>query len=140
MHSYDRYGRVVQISRSALVNGQFAEDATQRTSFAYDGANGGFSSNTAGRISQVDYAGPHGLQFAEMYSYHAAGAIVGKRLSVSGAALGSNTANFDGLYSYDNFGNLSTVQYPFAQWSNGTRPRAGRSTAMGTTASSGRSI
>ena len=120
VYSYDTYGRVVQISRGSLLNGQFNEDPTQRTTFTYDGSNNGFSANTAGRVSLVNYSGPHGLQFAELYSYHAAGAITAKRLSVSGTALGSNAANLDGGYSYDNFGNTTAVQYPFAQWSNGT--------------------
>ncbi len=116
---YDAYGRVIQIARGTLVNGQFTEDVTQRATFAYDGTNGGFSANTAGRISQVNYSGPHGLQLAELYSYHAAGAVTAKRLSASGTALGANTANFDALYVYDSVGNVTAVQYPFAQWNNG---------------------
>ena len=70
-------------------------------------------------------AGPHGLQFTELYSYHAAGALTGKRLGVSGTALGTNTANLDGGYTYDSLGNLTAVQYPFAQWANGAVVTAG---------------
>ena len=120
VYTYDTYGRVIQIARGTVANVQFTEDTTQRTTFTYDGTNNGFSSNTAGRVSQVNYSGPHGLQFSELYSYHSAGPVTTKRLSVSGIALGSNTANLDGSYAYDNFGHVSSVQYPFAQWSNGT--------------------
>ena len=120
VYSYDTYGRVIQIARGTYSNGQFTENVAQRTTFTYDGSNGGFSSNTAGRVSQVNYAGPHGLQFAELYSYHSAGAVTAKWLSLSGTALGSNTANLEADYSFDNFGNMTAVQYPFAQWSNGT--------------------
>jgi RHS repeat-associated protein len=119
-YSYDPYGRVIQISRGTLVNGQFVEDVTQRTTLAYDGTNGGFSANTAGRLSQVNYAGPDGLQFTEWYSYLAAGAVTAKQLTVSGTALGSNIANLNATYAYNSLGQVTTVQYPFAQWSNGS--------------------
>jgi YD repeat-containing protein len=72
-YTYDAYGRIIQISRGTVSNGQFTENVAQRTTLAYDGTNGGFSSNTLGRVSQVNYSGPHGLQFTEMYSYHPAG-------------------------------------------------------------------
>jgi RHS repeat-associated protein len=124
-YSYDPYGRLIQISRGTLVNGQFTEDPTQRTTLAYDGDNNGFSANTAGRLSQVNYSGPHGLQFTEWYSYHEAGAVTAKRLSASGTALGSNTANFDATYTYNTLGQVTSVQYPFAQWSNGSIVTAG---------------
>ena len=124
-YSYDPYGRVTQIARGKLANGQFTEDTTQRTTLTYDGTNFSFSSNTAGRVSLVNYAGPHGLQFAEMYSYHVAGAVTAKRLSASGPRSAQNTANFDAGYSYDSVGNVTSVQYPFAQWSNGSVGTAG---------------
>lgn len=124
-YTYDAYGRVIQISRGTVSNGQFTENAAQRTTLAYDGSNGGFSSNTLGRLSQVSYSGPHGLQFTEWYSYHPAGAITAKQLSVGGTALGSNTANFDATYAYNNLGQVTSVQYPFAQWSNGSVTTAG---------------
>jgi YD repeat-containing protein len=123
--SYDLYGRVTQIARGTFVSGQFTEDTSQRTSFTYDGSNGGFSSNTAGRLSQANYAGPHGLQFTELYSYHAAGALRGKRLSVSGTALGMNAANLDASYAYDTLCHVTAVQYPFARWANGAVVTAG---------------
>jgi RHS repeat-associated protein len=124
-YSYDAYGRVVQISRGTVSNGQFTENVPQRTTLAYDGTNGGFSSNTLGRVSQVNYSGPHGLQFTEMYSYHPAGAVTAKQMTVSGTALGSNTANFNATYAYNNLGQVTSVQYPFAQWSNGSVVTAG---------------
>lgn len=116
---------MIQISRGTVSNGQFTENVAQRTTLAYDGTNGGFSSNTLGRLSQVNYSGPHGLQFSELYSYHAAGVVRAKRLSASGAALGSNAANFDATYAYNNLGQVTSVQYPFAQWSNGNVVTAG---------------
>jgi YD repeat-containing protein len=123
--SYDPYGRVIQIARGTLSGATFTEDTTQRTTFTYDGSNGGFSTNTSGRLSQVNYSGPHGLQFSELYSYHAAGATTAKRMSVSGTVLGTNTANFEAAYSYDTLGDATSVQYPFAQWSNGVAATAG---------------
>jgi YD repeat-containing protein len=123
--SYDLYGRVIQIARGTLSGATFTEDTTQRTTFTYDGSNGGFSANTAGRLSQVNYSGPHGLQFSELYSYHAAGAAIAKRMSVRGTVLGTNTANLDAAYSYNTLGNATSVQYPFAQWSNGAAVTAG---------------
>ncbi|MBV9266849.1 MAG: hypothetical protein JO061_11835, partial [Acidobacteriaceae bacterium] len=124
-YSYDIYGRLIQISRGKLVNGTFNEDVTQRTTLTYDGTNGGFSSNTAGRVSEVQYSGPHGLQFAELYSYHAAGGVTAKRLNVSGAALGSYSPNLEADYAYDSTGGITSVQYPFAQWQNGAVTTAG---------------
>jgi YD repeat-containing protein len=118
-YSYDAYGRMIQISRGTLNNGVFTENTAQRTTLAYDGTNGGFSANTTGRVSQINYSGPHGLQFTELYSYHSAGAVTAKRLSISGAPLGSNTANADATYTYNNLGQVVSVQYPFTQWSNG---------------------
>ena len=70
-------------------------------------------------MSEIQYSGPHGLQFDEWYSYHAAGAVTGKRLRVSGTPLGTNTASLDAGYTYDNQGKVSAVQYPLSQWSNG---------------------
>jgi RHS repeat-associated protein len=124
-YTYDPFGRVTQVSRGTLVNGQFNEDLTQRATLTYDDTDNGFSENTIGRVSEVDYSGPHGLEFSEFYSYHEAGALTGKRLSVSGTALGTNTANLDAAFTYNNLGQISSMQYPFAQWSNGSVVTAG---------------
>jgi hypothetical protein len=46
-------------------------------------------------------------------------------MSLSGTVLGTNTANLDAAYFYDNLGNATSVQHPFAQWSNGLATTAG---------------
>lgn len=118
-YTYDPYGRLIQIARGVVSNGTFTENLSQRTTLTYDGANGGFSSNTAGLLSSVAYSAPHGLSVTEMYSYHAAGAVTAKRMQLSGTALSTYTANLDATYTYNSLGQVSSVQYPFAAWSNG---------------------
>ncbi len=118
VYSYDTYGRITQIARGAVANGTFTEDPTQRTTYAYDGANGGYSSATVSRVSQIAYAGPHGMSFTEMYSYHNAGAVTGKRLNIAGGSLGSAAVNLNAAYTYDNEGNPTSIQYPDSQWNS----------------------
>ena len=116
--TYDSYGRITQIARGTVSGSTFTEDTTQRTNYAYSGANGGFSSATAGRVSQITYAGPHGLAFKEWYSYHKAGAIIAKRMGVSGTPFGSSALNLDADYTYDTEGNASSIQYPNSQFNS----------------------
>ncbi len=85
-----------------------------------------------GRLSEFQYSGPHGLH--SMYSYHAAGAITGKRLRVAGTPLGMNTVSLDAGYTYDGQNKVTAVQYPLSQWSNGTSLRTDHSMARNTTA------
>ena len=61
VYSYDSYGRVTQIARGTVSGGSFTEYVGQRTTYVYGGTNGGFSTATAGRVSQITYTGPHGL-------------------------------------------------------------------------------
>ncbi len=115
VYSYDSYGRIAQIARGTVVNGTFTEDPSQRTTYAYDGANGDYSKATTSRVSQITYAGPHGLSFTEQYSYHNAGAITKKRVELSGAVFGSQPIDMDAGYTYDNEGRVTAIAYPFAQ-------------------------
>ncbi len=121
VYSYDSYGRITQIARGAVSGSTFTEDVSQRTNYAYSGTNGGFSSATAGRVSQITYTGPHGLALKEWYSYHKAGAITTKRLNVTGTPFGSSSLNLDASYGYDDEGSVLSIQYPNSQFnSNGT--------------------
>lgn len=115
VYSYDQWGRVIQIAGGTVVNGVFTEDTSQRTTYAYEGTNGGYSSATQGRVSQITYGGPHGLSFTEWYSYHKGGVVMTKRLHVSGTPLGSSSADLDAAYTYDNEGQMTSAQYPNAQ-------------------------
>ncbi len=121
VYSYDSYGRITQIARGAVSGSTFTEDVSQRTNYAYSGTNGGFSSATAGRVSQITYTGPHGLALKEWYSYHKAGAVTTKRLNVTGTPFGSSSLNLDASYGYDDEGSVLSIQYPNSQFnSNGT--------------------
>ena len=125
VYTYDSYQRIVQTARGTVTNGTFVEDLTQRATYAYEGANGGFSSATAGRVSQVQYSGPHGLAFTEMYSYHPAGAVTYKRLQAAGTPFGTSSANMDAHYSYDNEGKVTSIAYPSTQYFTGNSASAG---------------
>ncbi len=118
LYSYDQWGRITQIARGTVSNGTFTEDPSQRTTYAYEGTNGGYSSATQGRVSQITYAGPHGLSFVEWYSYHKAGAVIDKRLQVAGA-------NLDAVYTYDNEGHVTSIQYPNSQVNSNATTVAG---------------
>ena len=134
--TYDNFGRIIQIARGTLSGSTFTEDLAQRTTYAYEGTNNGFSTATNGRVSQVTYAGPHGTAFVEMYSYHNAGGVTKKRVQITGTPFGSNTVNMDAAYTYDGEGRVLSIRYPFAirsRRSTVTEPRSmGRSTATAT--------
>ena len=98
-----------------MTNGSFTEDISQRITYAYDGSNSGFSAATNGRVSQVSYAGPHGLSFVEMYSYHNAGGVIKKRLQMSGTPFGSSPVTMDAGYNFDNEGRVLSIAYPSSQ-------------------------
>lgn len=46
-------------------------------------------------MSQIQYSGPDGLSFTEMYNYHPAGAVTYKRLQAAGTPFGTNTVNME---------------------------------------------
>jgi RHS repeat-associated protein len=116
--TYDIYGRATQIARGNMAADGFIEDPTQRTSYTYDGDNGGYSTSTAGRTSQITYPGPHGLSLTEWYSYTKPGAVAGKRLNLTGTAPGAFSLNLDASYSFDSEGNTTSIQYPNAQFNS----------------------
>ena len=121
VYTYDNFGRIVQIARGTLSGSTFTEDLAQRSTYAYEGTNNGFSTATNGRVSQVTYAGPHGTAFVEMYSYHNAGGVTKKRVQITGTPFGSNTINMDAAYTYDGEGRVLSIRYPFGRVnSNGT--------------------
>ena len=94
---------------------------SQRTTYAYEGTNNGLSTATNGRVSQITYAGPHGVSFVEMYSYHNAGGVTKKRVQITGTPFGSSTINMDAAYTYDGEGRVLSIRYPFGKVnSNGT--------------------
>jgi YD repeat-containing protein len=122
--TYDPLGRVTYIARGNVVGGSFVEDVSQHTTFAYDGTNGGFSQNTLGRVSTISYTGPHGMSINEYYSYHSAGAVTAKDLSVVGL-WGTSGAHLIANYGYDNEGRVTSIQYPVSQWNSPNATIAG---------------
>ena len=90
VYSYDSKKRVTQIQRYPTGKNN-AEDACQQVNYTYDAnlAGSTFSANYAGRLTAVQYgvcvsmAGvPITPTITEMYSYHAAGAVTGKRVQM----------------------------------------------------------
>ena len=119
--TYDNFGRIIQIACGTLSGSTFTEDLAQRTTYAYEGTNNGFSTATNGRVSQITYAGPHGVSFVEMYSYHNAGGVTKKRVQIIGTPFGSSNINMDAAYTYDGEGRVLSIRYPFGKVnSNGT--------------------
>jgi RHS repeat-associated protein len=125
VYTYDSYGRITQIARGTVSNGTFTENTSQRTTYQYEGTNGGYSSATAGRVSQITYSGPHGLSFVEWYNYMKAGAVTNKRLTMTGTPFGSSSINMDAVYTYDSEGNITSIQYPNAQFNSNNTTTAG---------------
>jgi RHS repeat-associated protein len=116
-YAYDSYNRVTQIKR--YPNGS-VEDVCRRTSFYYDvnPFDAYFSANTWGRPVAAEWGGvacSGGILFREMYSYTAAGLRTKKRLRAAkdiGAPYGVQSADLDGVWTYDNEGRVVTVKYP----------------------------
>lgn len=79
------------------------------------GRTSGYSTATNGRVSQVTYAGPHGVSYVALYSYSQAGGVTKKRLQLTGTPFGANTVNLDAAYTLDNEGRVTYIAYPFAQ-------------------------
>ena len=125
VYSYDAYQRIIQIARGTVTGGTFTEDLSQRNTYTYDSTNGGYSSSTAGRVSQIQYSGPHGLSFTEMYAYHPAGAVTSKRLQAAGTPFGSQSVNLDANHTYNNEGHVASINYPNSQYVNANNTTAG---------------
>jgi hypothetical protein len=101
--------------------------ATLLPTFIYDTNtldNTGFSQNTLGRLAAVQYpANTQGVQFNDMYSYVSAGPAgaglpAQKRLQVNRAlkgglyGYGTQTLNFDGVYTCNNEGSVLSTNVP----------------------------
>lgn len=125
VYTYDNYGRVIQIARGTVSGGVFTETIAERTTFAYEGTNGGYSAATKGRVSQVTYNGPHGTSFVEMYSYHNGGRVTKKRVQITGTPFGSSTVTMEAGYTYDNEGRTTSIQYPSSQINSSGTTTAG---------------
>ena len=124
-YTYDTYARLTQVRH--YISG--TEDTCQQVNYYYDSDFGAvFSSNVSGRLATVVYKGATGVYgscdttFTEMYNYNSAGARLGKRLRVARAGV-TNTADLDGIYTYDNEGKMLTQQYP--SWWNGSATQTG---------------
>jgi RHS repeat-associated protein len=131
VYSYDNYGRITHIQRGTWNGSTFTEDTTQRTNYVYSGTNGGFSSATAGRVSQITYTGPHGIAYKEWYSYHKGGGVTAKRLNLTGTPFGSSSLNLDATYGYDSEGNITSTHYPNTQFNSNNTTVAGPSYTYG---------
>ena len=123
IYSYDSQKRLIYVQR--FPNGHYyAEDLCQRETYYYD-TNPyipGFSLNSFGRLTVAAYGptnawnyscipGVWGTLYAEMYSYHPAGAVATKRLQTMRQGIWSD---LDVIYGYDSAGRTSTVTYPMA--------------------------
>ena len=117
-YTYDSYAELTQISRGSwnADTSTFTEDVSERVTYTYGGTNpkgqgqgqSNYSSNTAGRVSQITYSGPHNLSYSEWYSYTAPGGVTAKRLTLTSGY----TNHLDAYYSYDSEGRMTSVQYP----------------------------
>jgi YD repeat-containing protein len=127
-YTYDSNKRITEVQH---FNQWGTEDTCQRVTYAYDTnpIDSTFSSNTAGRLTAVQYgststslfcgAGVTSDMYAEEYSYHAAGGMTAKRLILTrtvddssyGYGLMTASAHLDVAYTYDADGRQSTVAY-----------------------------
>ena len=117
-YTYDSYAELTQIARGGwnASTSTFTEDLSERVTYTYGGMNptgqgrgqSNYSSNTAGRVSQITYSGPHNLSYSEWYSYTAPGGVTAKRLTLTSGY----TNHLDAYYSYDSEGRMTSVQYP----------------------------
>ena len=108
-YSYNELKQVTQIRRGETVDLYYGNSA--------------FSQNAAGRLATV--ASTNG--FTEMYSYTAAGLVTQKRLRLTRSA---NSADLDGVWTYDNEGRMTSVQYPQGGTYNYSYDTLGRPSGM----------
>jgi len=133
VYTYDSYARLTEVQR--YPNGS-TEDTCQQEDYYYDSNpfDSNYSQNIAGRLAAVQYYGGSApnlsnpnlpwtcdTTFIEMYSYSAAGGVVGKRLRVTrtfptgiapnGSQAAAN-ADLNGSFTYDNEGRMTGEQYP----------------------------
>jgi YD repeat-containing protein len=122
VYSYDSQKRVTMLQRYPSGRSN-AEDTCQRITYTYDTnpLNAAFSQNSTGRLTTAQYAGcvsGHAFSAADMYSYHAAGAVTAKQMQVvkCGYDLDGNyecpAAPLEVDYTYDGMGQVASVVYP----------------------------
>ena len=127
-YTYDGYKRLTQVSSGGTAIRTYYYDTNPLD-------NSGFSQNTAGRLTAVQYNPPAGcdpynvgtVQLVEMYSYVAAGQTGGglpskKRLQANEGYCWQDgghiwhsataTANLDATFGYNSLGKLSSITYP----------------------------
>jgi RHS repeat-associated protein len=133
VYTYDTEKRVTMVQR--YPQGQnHAEDQCQRVTYTWDSPGNSSAVNTYGRVATATsgtmavYCVPQNtngemLQTEEIYSYHPAGAVTSKTLSVSEAynypidddgdyGWNSFTRTLTANYSYNQEGNVQSVSYP----------------------------
>jgi RHS repeat-associated protein len=126
-YQYDSYNRLTSVT---WTNPPPPSPAQVLRSYMYDTntLDGTFSgSYTAGRLVAVQNAkftpgngSPVSwIQLVEMYGYTQAGSVSGKRLQPNESLNGSSSAsrNLDAIYTYNNEGKVSSVNYP-TTWSS----------------------
>ena len=117
-YSYDQYGRLSDVYRYAMINGQLTEQTAQRVHYYYDSnpIESGFSSNANGRLAAVempDENANYGRVFYYEYSYSQSGRVNTQRMRVVGDIQGvSSPINFDASYGWDQEGRMTSLNYP----------------------------
>jgi RHS repeat-associated protein len=138
-YTYDSYYRVTAINRYTSVANFNSnnDDPCQRVNYVYDSYSGsGFTSQNAwGHVAAVSSGDPgctvvpasagNGTtvqqQFTELYSYSSPGHVTQKRLQqllqFAGDPNQQQTSSWDVLYSYNQFGQATSVTYPQTSYS-----------------------
>jgi RHS repeat-associated protein len=117
-YNYDQYGRLTDVYRYAMINGQLTEQPAQRVHYYYDSnpVESGFSSNANGRLAAVempDENANYGRVFYYEYSYSQSGRVSTQRMRVVGDIQGvSSPINFDASYGWDQEGRMTSLNYP----------------------------
>ena len=142
VYTYDSLKRVTQIQPYFFVSGRSILDTCGTVTYTYDTnpVNPNFSQNSQGRLTTAQYYAPNSNiplgsyigdgnggwttygctadAYAEMYSYHAAGAVTAKKLQftrVFASQYGyrqTGTGSLEVDYAQDSAGRTSTVTYP----------------------------
>jgi RHS repeat-associated protein len=121
VYTYDDKARPTMEQRGTVSGGVFTEDQSQRTTYYFDSNpfDGSYSASASGRLAAVTYNGANGT-IQEMYSYSAAGGMVGKRLRLIRYGQYTAQGDLNGSWAYDTEGRATDVTYPQWTWCSPT--------------------
>ncbi len=114
-YSYDTLGRLIQVNNGSVILRKLTYDANP------DAQGNNYGQNLNGRLARVDYQPTSGNYTApgnvwtEMYSYHAAGAMLKKKLTFSRNgvyATDPTPGSLEASWTYDMQGQVASVKYP----------------------------